>query len=42
MGKMVILTTNNATHRAMEHILTTEGFKEQSDGVEWVKELPEA
>ena len=33
------VTTNNATHPAMEHILKTEGFEEQSDGRKWVKEI---
>jgi GNAT superfamily N-acetyltransferase len=31
------VTTNNATHPAMEHILRTEGFEKQSKG--WVKEV---
>lgn len=33
------LETNNAVHPAMEHILETEEFEEDSDGVGWVKEL---
>lgn len=33
------LTTNNTTHPAMEHILGSEGFEQQSDGVGWVKDL---
>jgi len=32
------VTTNNAVHPAMEHILKTEGFEEQSDGIGWVKD----
>ena len=31
------VTTNNAMHPAMEHILETEGFNEQSDG--WEREV---
>lgn len=33
------VTTNNAVHPAMEHLLETEGFEEQSDDIGWVKEL---
>lgn len=33
------LVTNNAVHPAMEHILETEGFEEDLDGVGWVKDL---
>ena len=33
------VTTNNATHPAMEHILETEGFEENSDGIGWEKEV---
>lgn len=33
------LETNNAVHPAMVHILETEGFDEDPDGVGWVKEL---
>jgi len=33
------LETNNAVHPAMEHILETEGFEENSDCIGWVKEL---
>jgi GNAT superfamily N-acetyltransferase len=31
--------TNHAIHPAMEHILETEGFEEQTDGIGWVKEI---
>lgn len=37
-GSMEV-TTNNATHPAMEHILETEGFERQSDDIGWVKEV---
>lgn len=33
------LTTNNATHPAMEHILESEGFERNADDIGWVKEL---
>jgi len=33
------VTTNNATHPAMEHILETEGFEEKDDGIGWVKDI---
>lgn len=33
------VTTNNAVNPAMEHILETEGFEEQSDDIGWVKEV---
>ena len=33
------VTTSNTTHDAMEHILKTEGFEEQSDDIGWVKEI---
>ena len=33
------VSTNNATHPAMEHILKTEGFEESSDGIGWEKEI---
>jgi len=33
------LTTNNATHPAMQHILKTEGFERKADDIGWVKEL---
>jgi GNAT superfamily N-acetyltransferase len=33
------VTTNNAIHPAMEHILETEGFDEQADDIGWEKEL---
>jgi len=33
------LTTNNAVHPAMEHILETEGFEERSDDIGWMKEI---
>lgn len=33
------VTTNNAVHPAMEHILKTEGFKEQSDDIGWMKNI---
>lgn len=33
------VTTNNATHPAMEHILETEGFEESSNDIGWEKEI---
>lgn len=33
------VTTNNAVHPAMEHVLETEGFERVSDGIGWVKEI---
>jgi GNAT superfamily N-acetyltransferase len=33
------VTTNNAIHDAMEHILKTEGFTKQPDEGEWEKQL---
>lgn len=33
------VTTNNATHPAMEHILETEGFEQSSDDIGWEKEV---
>jgi len=33
------LTTNNATHPAMEHILESEGFDRKTDDTGWIKEL---
>ena len=33
------VTTNNAIHPAMEHILETEGFERQSDEIGWMKEI---
>ena len=33
------VTTNNATHPAMEHILETEGFEERSNEIGWVKQI---
>jgi hypothetical protein len=33
------VTTNNAVHDAMEHILKTEGFEQRSDSCGWVKEI---
>jgi GNAT superfamily N-acetyltransferase len=32
------VTTNNATHPAMEHILETEGFEKKSGDLGWVKQ----
>jgi len=34
-----IVTTNNDVHPAMTHILETEGFEEQTEGIGWEKEL---
>jgi GNAT superfamily N-acetyltransferase len=33
------VTTNNALDPAMEHILKTEDFEQQSEGIGWVKEI---
>lgn len=33
------VTTNNAVHPAMEHILQTEGFEERADEIEWIKQI---
>ena len=33
------VTTNNAVHNAMEHILKLEGFEQRSDDCGWVKEI---
>jgi GNAT superfamily N-acetyltransferase len=33
------VSTNNATHPAMEHILETEGFEKRTGEIGWVKEL---
>jgi hypothetical protein len=33
------ITTSNATHPAMEHVLETEGFTEISDGIGLEKEI---
>lgn len=33
------ITTNSPVHDAMEHILKTEGFEQQSDSCRWVKEI---
>jgi GNAT superfamily N-acetyltransferase len=33
------VTTNNAVHPAMEHILDTEGFSENPDGIGWAKKI---
>lgn len=33
------VTTSNVVHPAMEHILETEGFEEQTDDIGWVKEI---
>jgi len=33
------VSTNNATHPAMEHILETEGFEKRSGEIGWMKEL---
>ncbi|WP_188877472.1 GNAT family N-acetyltransferase [Halarchaeum grantii] len=34
-----VVTTNNDVHPAMTHILETEGFEEQTDGIGWEKEV---
>ena len=33
------LTTNDAVHPAIEHILASEGFDERQEDIGWVKEL---
>lgn len=33
------VTTNSAIHPAMEYILETEGFEEQTEGIGWAKEI---
>ena len=33
------VTTNNATHPAMEHILETEGFERQPNDIGWIKRV---
>jgi hypothetical protein len=33
------VTTNNATHPAMKHILETEGFEESANDIGWEKEI---
>lgn len=33
------ITTNNATHPAMEHILETEGFTRRSQDIGWIKRI---